>query len=93
MLKDNAKLNRCKKLLVTPSNVDRNREPPKCRCCPYYQPDFRYRKCLYANCPYGKDRSTPFRNKPLRDERIAMGGGDMPSTGSCAMRPRNCRLP
>lgn len=77
MLKENAKLNRCKKLLETPPKVDRNREPPKCRCCPYYQPDFRYRKCLYATCPYGKDRSTPFRNKPLRYERIAMGGGDM----------------
>jgi len=34
MLKDNAKLNRCKKLLETPPKVDRNREPPKCRCCP-----------------------------------------------------------
>ena len=77
MLKDNAKLNRCKKPLETPPKVDRNREPPKCRCCPYYQPDFRYWKCLYATCPYGKDRSTPFRNKPLRDERIAIGGGDM----------------
>ena len=77
MLKDNAKLKRCKKLLETPPKLDRNREPPKCRCCPYYQPDFRYRKCLYATCPYGKDRSTPFRNKPLRDEKIAMGGGGM----------------
>ena len=77
MRKDNAKLNRCKKLLETPPKVDRNSELPKCRCCPYYQPDFRYRKCLYATCPYGKDRSTPFRNKPLRDEKIVMGGGDM----------------
>ena len=77
MRKDNAKLNRCKKLLETPPKVDRNREPPKCRCCPYYQTDFRYRKCLYATCPYGKERKTPFRNKPLRVERIVMGGGDM----------------
>ena len=70
MLKDNAKLNRCIKLLETPPMVDRNKEPPKCRLCPYYQPEFRYRKCLYATCPYGKDRNAAFRRKPLRSEKI-----------------------
>ncbi len=77
MHENEAKLNRCKKLLATPPKVDRNREPPKCRCCPYFQPEFRYRKCLYSTCPYGKDRSTPFREKPLRVEKIVMGGGGM----------------
>jgi hypothetical protein len=48
MRENDAKLNRCKKLLETPPKVDRNREPPKCRLCPYYQPEFRYRKWLYA---------------------------------------------
>jgi len=67
---DNAKLNRCKKLLETPVKVDRNREPPKCRLCHYYQPDFRYRRCLFSACPYGKDRNTAFRRKPLRTEKI-----------------------
>ena len=70
MLKDNAKLNRCIKLLETPPKVDRNKEPPKCRLCPYYQPEFRYRKCLYATCPYGKDCNAAFRRKPLRSEKI-----------------------
>lgn len=52
MYADNAKLNRCKKLLETPVKVNRNREPPKCRLCAYYQPDFRYRRCLFSACPY-----------------------------------------
>ena len=75
MLKDNAKLNRCKNLLASPPKVDRNKEPPKCRCCPYFQPEFRYRKCLYASCPYGKSGNTAFRKRPLSVEKIVMGGG------------------
>ncbi|MBR0392362.1 MAG: hypothetical protein IJK38_08585, partial [Oscillospiraceae bacterium] len=57
MYAENAKLNRCKKLLEAPVTVDRNKEPPKCRLCKYYQPDFRYRRCLFSACPYGKDRN------------------------------------
>ena len=68
MRENDAKLNRCKKLLAT---------PPKCRLCPYYQPEFRYRKCLYAVCPYGKDRNTEFRRRPLKSEKIVAGGGGM----------------
>jgi len=75
MLKDNAKLNRCKNLLDSPPQVDRNKEPPKCRCCPYFQPEFRYRKCLYASCPFGKSGNTAFRKRPLSVEKIVMGGG------------------
>ena len=26
-------------------------KPPSCAKCQYYQPDFKYRKCLYARCP------------------------------------------
>ena len=70
MYADHAKLNRCMKLLETPVKVDRNKEPPRCRLCPYYQPDFRYRRCLFSACPYGKDRNTAFRRKPLRKEKI-----------------------
>ena len=77
MLKDNSKLNRCRKLLEASPKVDRNKEPPKCRICPYYQPEFRYRRCLYATCPYGKDRKAPFRGRPLREEEIVAGGGGM----------------
>ena len=77
MLKENARLNGYRKLLVSQSKVDRNKEPPKCRLCPYYQPEFRYRKCLYATCPYGKERNTAFRRRPLKSEKIVAGGGGM----------------
>ena len=71
------RLNRCKNLLASPPQVDRNKTPPKCRCCPYFQPDFRYRKCLYASCPYGKNCNTASRKRPLKAEKIVMGGGEM----------------
>ncbi len=44
MYVNNAKLNRCKKLLETPVKVDRNKEPPRCRLCPYYQPNTAFRR-------------------------------------------------
>ena len=68
---------RLKKLMETPPKVDRNRTPPPCRICPYYQPEFRYRTCLYADCPYGKARNTAFRKRPLKREMIVAGGGGM----------------
>ena len=66
-----------KKLMETPPKVDRNRTPPPCRICPCYQPEFRYRKCLYAVCPYGKKPSSYYRRHPLRAEKLITGGGDM----------------
>ena len=39
--------------------------PSSCRGC-----YFRYRRCLFSACPYGKDRNTAFRRKPLRKEKI-----------------------
>ena len=77
MLKENARLNGYRQLLESQPKVDRNKEPPKCRLCPYYQPEFRYRKCLYAVCPYGKDRKAPFRKRPMKAEKIVTGGGGM----------------
>ena len=39
------------------------RAPDSCKLCPYYRPDFKFRTCLYAHCPYKKQvnvfRSTP----------------------------------
>ena len=29
------------------------RKPESCESCMYYQPEFKYRTCLYARCPYG----------------------------------------
>jgi len=43
MRENDAKLNRCRNLLAVPPKVDRNKTAPKCRCCPYFQPEFRYR--------------------------------------------------
>ena len=40
-----------------------DRAPDNCKLCPYYRPDFKFRTCLYAHCPYKKQvnvfRSTP----------------------------------
>ena len=70
MYDESAKLNRCKKLLEASVKTDRNKEPPKCRLCQYYQPDFRYRRCIFSSCPYGKDRNSAFRKNPLRKEKF-----------------------
>ena len=64
-----------KKLMETPPKPDRNREPPLCRLCPYYRPDFKYRKCIFGTCPMGKARNEPFRKRPLRGGVTAAGGG------------------
>ena len=44
--------------------VDRNRSVPKCKRCMYYHPEFKYRRCLYSACPFGKDEKDIFRVKP-----------------------------
>ena len=40
-----------------------DRAPDSCKLCPYHRPDFKFRTCLYAHCPYKKQvnvfRSTP----------------------------------
>ena len=79
MCDKNETLNRCRNLMAKPIKADRTKEPPRCRCCPYYQPDFRYRSCLVSECPYGKARNSAFRKKPLQNEMIIgkeVGGMD-----------------
>ena len=44
-------------------------KPPSCAKCQYYQPDFKYRKCLYARCPYQRDTEI-FRKKPMKKDKI-----------------------
>ena len=44
---------------------DRGRTPHDCRQCCYHHPDFRYRRCLFTSCPYGRPDSAVFRRKPL----------------------------
>lgn len=29
-----------------------DRAPDSCKLCPYHRPDFKFRTCLYAHCPY-----------------------------------------
>lgn len=29
-----------------------DRAPDSCKLCPYYRPDFKFRTCPYAHCPY-----------------------------------------
>ena len=45
-------------------------KPPSCAKCQYYQPDFKYRKCLFATCPYGKPEKEYFRQKPLPKDKF-----------------------
>ena len=62
---------KCYKHMMRTSFIpDCNVFPPKCSCCLYYQPKFRYRRCLYALCPYGKESNCAFRKKPLKKEKI-----------------------
>ena len=44
-------------------------KPPSCAKCQYYQPDFKFRKCLHAKCPYGRDTEV-FRKRPLKKDKI-----------------------
>lgn len=44
--------------------------PGSCRRCPYYQKDWKYRRCTFTTCLYGKDVKI-FRNKPLKHDRFA----------------------
>ena len=49
-----------------------DRAPDSCKLCPYYRPDFKFRTCLYAHCPYKKQvnvfRSTPEKRDILYAE-------------------------
>ena len=45
----------------------RNTKQPRCCRCEYFQPRFRFRRCLFARCPYGKQEGI-FREKPLKKE-------------------------
>jgi len=51
----------------TPVSADK---PRSCACCIYYRPDFKYRKCQYSRCPYGKEENV-FRKKPLKRDKFS----------------------
>ena len=51
------------------AEIVKTEQEKKCENCPYYQPDFKYRKCLYARCPYQRDTEI-FRRRPLKMDKI-----------------------
>ena len=62
---------RCYETLVKKMQKTDNpiQKPPSCSKCPYYRPEFRYRRCLYARCPFYRGAET-FRKRPLKRDRI-----------------------
>ncbi|WP_242622674.1 replication initiator protein A [Lachnoclostridium sp. Marseille-P6806] len=44
--------------------AESSKKKSPCDSC-YYHPEFKYRKCLFATCPYGKPEKEYFRQKPL----------------------------
>ena len=54
---------------MSDKDLQRYRHYESCAKCQYYQPDFKYRKCLYARCPYQRDAEI-FRKRPLKKDKI-----------------------
>lgn len=69
-MRDDTAIQRYKRMMEATPVINRQKTPPGCRNCMYFQPRFRYRSCLFASCPYGKKGSAIFRRKPLRKEKI-----------------------
>jgi hypothetical protein len=67
-------LNLYRNLIKKPVAVDRNRCAPQCRLCSFHRPEFKYRRCLFAVCPYGKDDTAVFRRHPLRGDSFSKQG-------------------
>ena len=49
-----------------------DRAPDSCKLCPYYRPDFKFRTCLYAHCPYKKQVNV-FRSTPEKWDILYLG--------------------
>ena len=58
-------VNTARRQLAKQVEVDRNKTAPACRNCPYYHPEFKYRRCLLSSCPFGKPEKCIFRDRPL----------------------------
>ena len=65
MRDEKTQINTIKKQMEAPPEVDRNKTAPLCRNCAYHHPEFKYRKCLFSSCPFGKSEKCVFRTKPL----------------------------
>ena len=59
------------KLMKQARKVGSDREiPESCPKCPYYQPKFKYRTCLYTRCQFKKDVDV-FRKYPLKKDVLS----------------------
>lgn len=45
-------------------------KPGSCARCIYYRPDFKYRKCQFSRCPFGKEKDV-FRKNPLKRDKFS----------------------
>ncbi len=72
MNKQDELLRRCEKLVKAAKRSAPNpdRKPCSCSRCDYYRPDFKYRKCQFSRCPFGKHEDV-FRRKPLRRDKFS----------------------
>lgn len=70
MSKQDEMLRHYDKLMRKAKSMDKNDAPSSCRRCPYYRPEFKYRHCLYARCPYDKHRLV-FRKHPLHRDQFS----------------------
>ena len=61
-------------------------KPGSCAHCLYYRPDFKYRRCQFTRCPYGKDK-TDIINTEYSDTDSFYSGRSV-GKGSEAMRIR-----
>ncbi len=68
--KDMQRLKYYEKLVKAGAKAPAGKEPSSCAKCPYFQPDFRFRKCLYTRCPFGR-KVKIFRERPLGREKVA----------------------
>ena len=70
-MRETENLNFYRNLMKHEVTVDRNKTAPRCRNCCYFHPDFKYRRCLYSICPYGKPENEVFRQKPLPRDKFS----------------------
>jgi len=69
MTKQLEMLRHYEKLIRASKKVEKNckNKPLSCPLCMYYRPDFKYRKCQFSRCFYGKEANV-FRDKPLKKD-------------------------
>lgn len=71
MSKPEDRLRQYEKMIKRNDKDDKN-VPGSCKKCQYYRPDFKFRKCLYTKCQFGKEQDV-FRKKPLKSDKFSNG--------------------